>query len=133
MVAAALLSCNAESKGKMPYGNHCMDKKKQTAVTTTGEKPVTCKLTSKEMRERKATVIAELKRGVIERKELRNGYSYKFSGDDPSIDRVVTFIKTERACCGFFAFNLSISKDFALMEITGPKGAKEFIESEIDL
>jgi hypothetical protein len=50
------------------------------------------------------------------------------------IDELVEFIKTERACCDFFIFNLSISsKSEAWLEITGPRGAKDFIKTELGI
>ena len=41
----------------------------------------------------------------------------------------------KRACCDFFEFNLSVSDDKGevWLEITGPKGTKEFITSEIEM
>ena len=95
----------------------------------------TCKLTSPELRQRKATVIARLKKQMIDKKELKNGYSYKFIGTDKMVDELVEFVKTERECCDFFSFNLSISgdKSEAWLEITGPKGAKDFIKTELEM
>jgi hypothetical protein len=96
---------------------------------------LTCKLTSPEMRKRRETVIASLKNKVIEKKELDNGYSYKFNGTDTIIDELAQFVKTERLCCDFFDFSLSVKGDgtMALLTITGPEGAKEFINAELQL
>jgi hypothetical protein len=96
---------------------------------------ISCKLTSPELQQRKQTVIARLKQQIIEKKELENGYAFKFSGTDAVVDELTSFIKTERACCDFFTFNLSISGDKteAWLELTGEKGAKEFIASELGL
>ena len=99
------------------------------------EQPVACKLTTPELQQRKATVIASLKGQVLEKQELSNGFSYKFKGTDSVIDELTTFIKTERLCCSFFEFDLKISGDasFAWLTITGPKGAKDFIINELAL
>ncbi|HYG37865.1 MAG TPA: hypothetical protein VD908_04565 [Cytophagales bacterium] len=100
---------------------------------TEGQILLMCKLTTPELQKRKRTVIAELKKEVIEKKELENGFAYKFFGSDVHIDTLTEFIKTERLCCGFFNFNLSIKNDgFIWLELTGPKGIKEFIQNEID-
>ena len=98
-------------------------------------KPITCKLTSPEMQQRKATVIASLKKKIILKKELPDGFSYQFDGADTTIDELTSFIKTERLCCNFFDFSLSIKGDGtgALLTITGPKGAKDFINTELEL
>jgi len=97
------------------------------------KKEIACKLTSPEMQKRKAEVIALLKIKVLEKQELHNGYKYKFAGIDEVFDEVLAFIKSERTCCDFFTFDLSISEDILWLSITGPDGAKDFIKMEMDL
>ena len=94
-----------------------------------------CKLASPELKQRKETVLASLKKQILQKKELKNGFAYQFNGSDSMVDELTTFVKTERECCGFFVFNLSISgdKSEAWLEITGPKGAKEVIKTELEL
>ena len=96
---------------------------------------LTCKLTTPELRERKRTVIAELKNSLRERTETDKGVKYKFENSDKMIDLVSGFIKTERLCCDFFDFNLTVSAEtgFMWLELSGPKGTKEFIAEEIGL
>ena len=98
-------------------------------------KEVTCKLTSPELRKRKEEVIGSLKKKVLSRSEITNGYKYKFDGNDAILDELVTFIKTERLCCDFFDFSLDITGDGKeiWLIITGPTGAKDFIEKELEL
>ena len=105
---------------------------KNTAMET-ATKPLTCKLTTPELQKRKATVIAELKALILHKKDLSNGYRYEFEGTDDNLDRLNTFIKTERMCCDFFAFQLTVEESKALLSITGPEGAKEFLKQEIGL
>ena len=94
-----------------------------------------CKLPSAEMHQRKLTVLASLKKQVLEKKELSNGYAFRFDGSDKVVDELTEFIKTERECCSFFTFNLSISgdKSQAWLELTGVEGAKDFITQELEL
>jgi hypothetical protein len=99
----------------------------------TATKPVTCKLTTPELQKRKATVIAELKSLILTRQELENGFSYKFEGKDEILDKINDFIKTERMCCDFFTFQLTVEENTALLNITGPAGTKEFLKEEVDL
>jgi hypothetical protein len=103
--------------------------------STTRQKVIACKLTSPEMQRRKAEVLAILKQKVITREELNDGYKYKFDGNDEIIDELILFIKSERACCDFFSFDLSIgdNKSNIWLSITGPEGAKDFIRTEMDL
>jgi hypothetical protein len=99
----------------------------------TDTKEVKCKLTTSELQKRKASIIAELKALVLHRQELENGFSYKFEGKDEILDKVNIFIKTERMCCDFFTFQLTVEENTALLNITGPEGAKEFLKDEVDL
>ncbi|MDR2272066.1 MAG: hypothetical protein LBF27_14265 [Sphingobacterium sp.] len=97
-------------------------------------KTLACKLTSPELQKRKETVIASLKKQVIKKNEIENGYTFEFEGDDKIIDELTEFIKTERLCCDFFDFEIKVSGDrsAALLSITGPEGVKEFINSELE-
>lgn len=93
-----------------------------------------CQLTSPELKQRKASVIATLKKLVEEKQEINNGFSYKFNGSDEVLDLLNDFIKSERQCCNFFSFKLSVSDNESpvWLEISGPEGAKEFITTEIE-
>lgn len=117
-------------------------KKKATEIANTDqcndgckERTVACKLTTHEMQQRKATVISSLTKQILEKKELNNGYAYRFKGTDEIVDQLSEFIKTERLCCDFFDFELKIAGDasFVWLSITGPKGTKDFITSELNL
>jgi hypothetical protein len=103
------------------------------AQSKTGE--LSCKLTSPELQPRKATVLESLRKQVKEKKELKAGYAFKFPGTDKMLDELTEFIKTERECCDFFTFNLSVSGDKSeiWLELTGMEGAKDFIKTELEL
>lgn len=98
-------------------------------------KTVSCKLTSPELQKRKAEVIVLLKENILNRKELSNGYQYTFKGSDTILDAVVTFIKTERQCCNFFTFKLSVEDEQSniTLRIIGPNGTKKFTNTEMEL
>lgn len=103
--------------------------------TNTKDRVVVCKLTNPELQKRKSEVIAILKSHVITRKELSNGFEYAFNCTDRMIDEVVSFIKTERLCCNFLTFKLSIEDEESniILSITGPDVAKDFISSTMEL
>lgn len=106
---------------------------KTSSMKTDSTKSLSCKLTTAELQQRKATVIAQLKSKSIEKVELTNGFSYKFDDTDSTIDMLTEFIKTERQCCDFFDFSIRLTDGFTWLDITGPEGAKEFIKSELEL
>ena len=128
-----ITSCKNPAESNLSENNKeslfCSDNCK--AKSKSGE--LTCKLTTPELQKRKATVIASLKSQVIEKVELKNGYAFKFRGSDQMIDELTAFIKTERECCDFFIFNLSISGDKSevWLELTGAEEVKTFIETEL--
>ncbi len=51
------------------------------------------------------------------------------------LDELLSFIKAERACCGFFTFNLSVEDEESnvVLTITGPKSVKRFIDTGMEL
>lgn len=129
----ALCSCQNKMAGLA--GNEGVSCCKPANLAKNKSSVLTCKLSSKEVQERKMTVLASLRKQVLERKELPNGYAFRFEGSDKVIDELTEFIKTERECCDFFTFNLSISgdKSEAWLELTGVDGAKDFITKEMEL
>ncbi|HYV91160.1 MAG TPA: hypothetical protein VE978_05230 [Chitinophagales bacterium] len=127
-VISAINSCNNNSDQPMAF-------KTTSLFDDDCKSPLACKLTSSEMQQRKAKVLALLQKNVKEKKELENGYAYKFQGSDAMIDTLTSFIKTEKECCDFFTFNLAVrgDQDFVWLQLTGPKGTKDFIKTELEL
>ena len=100
---------------------------------TTATKSIACKLTTLEFRERKATAISELKTFVVTRTELETGYCLEFEVTDEILDKINAFLKTERICCDFLTFELTVHANKALLNITGPEGTKAFLRHEVGL
>ena len=109
--------------------------KTKTEMNENSTAELSCKLTTPELQLRRATVLTSLQKQILEKKELLNGYAFKFNDSDKILDELTEFIKTERACCDFFTFNLSAAGDKSeiWLELTGPEGAKEFIKTELEL
>jgi len=98
------------------------------------ENSLSCKLTSPGLQKRKQTVLAVLKTNYSAKKELNNGYSFTFRGDDETLDLLCDFVKSERRCCDFFSFVIRVESPAVIsLDITGPEGVKEFIVSELGL
>lgn len=94
---------------------------------------LTCKLTTPQLRKRRATVIHQLKQLLLSKKEIENGYAYTFPGSDVILDTILDFIKSERLCCEFFSFRLAIVEETATLDIFGPAGSREFLDHEVRL
>ena len=99
------------------------------SITT--PRSITCKLTGRELQQRKKDVVASLQSKIITSRELIDGFEYEFHVTDEIIDELSSFIKTERQCCDFFEFVLRITGEHAWLSIKGPLGAKEFLITEI--
>ena len=141
LVAFAISSC--ESSGE-PAEKKALSKDQNEAQTpccsnnciaeSKSAEP-SCKLTTPELQKRKETVLESLKKQIIEKKELKDGYAFKFAGTDKMLDELTEFIKTERECCDFFTFTLSVSGDKSeiWLELTGGEETKDFILGELEL
>ncbi len=134
VVLVAIATMFVAAQGKPRRASTCTTSCTDDCHKKKGAK-LACSLTSPELRQRKETVIKSLKKQVLAKRELTNGYSYKFAGTDKTVDELTEFIKTERECCNFFVFNLSINgnKSVAVLEIKGPRGVKDFIRTELGM
>ena len=78
--------------------------------------------------------MAQLHQQVIEKRSLPDGYAYRFAASDTLLDELTAFVKTERMCCDFFNFAIKVSSSQSVwLELTGPDGTKDFIDTEIEL
>lgn len=94
-----------------------------------------CKLTTPELRRRRETVIAGLRSQISHTEETADGCIYTLPATARTIEQVTSFIETERQCCEFFSFRLSVPSASSEMhlEISGPQGTKEFLKDELGL
>lgn len=96
-------------------------------------KIIACRLSTPELQQRKAGIIAQLKTLCLQRTERENGFSFCFDSKDETIDLLAEFIKSEKQCCPFFEFVLRVQETESWLEISGPEGAKEFITNEMEM
>jgi hypothetical protein len=96
---------------------------------------LTCKLTTPELQLRKKTILTDLRKRVRETVEMPDGFKYRFDGSDEMLDLLNDFIKTERMCCDFFEFTLTVGTEEAgvWLRLSGPEGTKAFIVEELAL
>jgi hypothetical protein len=95
--------------------------------------PVACCLTSAELREREATLLAQFRSAVIETEELADGYAFRVPGDGKWIATIAEMIVAERECCPFLTFELVAQPNMGpvIVSLTGPAGAKEFLRTVV--
>jgi hypothetical protein len=93
--------------------------------------PVACCLTSAELREREATLLAQFRSAVIGTEELRDGYAFRVPGDGKWIGLIAELIVAERECCHFLAFEVAALPNMGpvIVRVIGPAGTKEFLRT----
>ncbi len=93
--------------------------------------PIACCLTSPELRERAATLLAQFSSAVIEIEELRDGYAFRVPGDGKWIAILAKMIVAERECCPFLTFEFVAQPGMGpvIVRVTGPAGAKDFLKT----
>ncbi len=93
--------------------------------------PIACALPDDALAERNEEISHEIWPGVIEKRELPDGYQFCFPGTDEWAQKLLHFINEERKCCRFFLFELTFEPDEGPVWLTlrGGPGTKEFIAS----
>jgi len=67
----------------------------------------------------------------LERKELPDGYAYRFAWESDILEQFVEWIPLERACCPFLRFSIEVEPGNAVwLRLTGSAEVKEFIRFE---
>ncbi len=94
--------------------------------------PVACRLSGPEISDRKKLLgsVFEEVRWV---EELEDGYAFGFPGSRGWAGKLVEVVSAERACCPFLTFALLFEPENGpiSLRVTGPEGAKAFIEAEL--
>ena len=95
------------------------------------DRPTVCCLTSPELRERAATLLAQFSSAVIGTEELRDGYAFHLPGDGKWIATIAKMIVAERECCPFLTFELVAQPNMGpvIVRVTGPAGGKEILKA----
>ena len=93
--------------------------------------PIVCFLTTAELREREATLLARFRSAVVEAEELQDGFASRLVGEGKLIVLIAELILAERKCCPFLTFELVAlgNKGPLIVRVTGPDGTKEFVRS----
>lgn len=93
--------------------------------------PIACSLTTVELRDRAATLLALFRSATIETEELKEGFAFRLPGDSKSIELMAKVIAAERECCRFLTFEVTALPDMGpvIVRVTAPGGAKEFLKA----
>ncbi len=93
--------------------------------------PIACCLTSAELRERAATLLAQFRSAVIDTEELPDGYAFRVPGDGKWVAILAKMLVAERECCPFLTFELVAQPGMGpvILRVTGPAGTKDFLKT----
>ena len=99
------------------------------------ELPISCELTPAEMEARREGLLPGLLALAQERVTLSNGFRWQFLPSTEFLNAATRMIDAERQCCSFLKFALTVEPDAGDMwlEVTGPQGTVEFLETLISL
>ena len=91
--------------------------------------PVACSLIDADLQERRRTLFEKITSAVFEVKEVDEGFAYVFVPAAGRINELANLIELEHRCCPFLRFRLSVEPGDGqiCLEMTGPKGTKEFL------
>ena len=97
--------------------------------------PLTCTLSCRKLKKRKATIFAALNKKRISKTELANGYRFDFVMNEETEKQIAFFIEKERECCSFLDFHVTkdIDNKVLKLEIEGPDNVKSFIDTNINI
>ncbi len=95
------------------------------------ELPIACDLTPAELDVHREELLARLLALAQERIRITNGLRWKFAPTAEFLTAAAKTIDAERQCCRFLKFVLTVEPDAGDMwlEITGPEGTAEFLNS----
>ena len=93
--------------------------------------PIACSLDGRALASRQS----ELRAGVLGEADsverLVDGYRWRFTSGRDLLARLGAVIDAERQCCRFLRFAIGVEPDMSAVtvEVTGPPGSADFLES----
>ena len=102
--------------------------------SATNALPIACSLDDRELALRSETVRRDLFALAEDRRELPDGYAFRFGGSDDLVAKVNAFVATERRCCSFFHIEVAFEPGLGpiWLRLTGPEGVKRFVDETFD-
>jgi|SRR5712691_13146756 len=97
--------------------------------------PIACTLGPAALKARREDLLGGLVRRAEERIDVPNGYRVRFQSEPGLLTTIARVIETERQCCRFLRFDLTVEPDECAvwLEFTGPPGTREFLAGMLDL
>ncbi len=86
-------------------------------------------------RERYATLLDELRSVLQEKRELPDGFAFRFPAEPVLFLKLADWVTLESRCCPFLRFQLSLEQEAgpAWLRLTGREGVKDFLKNEFQM
>lgn len=93
--------------------------------------PIACNLDSAQLAARRQALLPGLVARAAAREFLPTGARWRFAPSGEILQAVATTIEAERTCCRFLRFEVTVEPDGGpvWLEVTGPSGTREFLET----
>jgi hypothetical protein len=93
--------------------------------------PIACNLTAPELQQRRTDVLRKVRAAAVEVREREDGFAYRFPSNEALLADLSTLVQLEHQCCPFLRISLVVEagKGPIWLELTGPSGTKEFLQS----
>ncbi len=97
--------------------------------------PLTCTLSCRELKKRKATIFAALNKKRVSKTELANGYCFDFVMNEEIEKQIAFFIEEESKCCSFLDFHVmkDVDNKVLTLKVEGPDNVKSFVDLNINI
>lgn len=97
--------------------------------------PIACTLLEAEQQKRRAQLLDRVFARVLENRPLEDGYALRFASEPIVLGDLMQLIQLERECCAFLRFRLTVEPGGGpvWLDLTGPTGTKEFVESALGM
>ncbi|MGH7334091.1 MAG: hypothetical protein ACREKS_15375 [Candidatus Rokuibacteriota bacterium] len=98
------------------------------------ELPAACTLSERELAERRAGVLTDLRRHRQEARWSSDGVALRFPPGPSTIACLTEFIRLESQCCPFLRFQLTVEPGGGpvWLELSGPAGTGDFLAGELE-
>ena len=90
---------------------------------------IVCTLQPGELNARAMALLPGVAKRARARVVIDDGYRLDFDASSEMLRAIVEMIDAERQCCRFLRFRLTVEPDgdAMLLEVTGPRGTREFL------
>jgi hypothetical protein len=97
--------------------------------------PIVCSLDAAGLEARRAGLLGEVLRQASSRSGLADGVRFVFEPSSGTLDLIARAIDAERQCCRFLRFHLTVEPALGsfVLDLTGPAGAREFLEGLLEM